>query len=59
VRKAAGADRCLGDEGSGVPLHQAVQRGLLRAVALAVDLGDIRRPMGLPADGLHEGLPKW
>ena len=27
----------LGDEGRGVLLHQAVQRGLFRAVALVVD----------------------
>ena len=49
----------LGDEGPGVLLHQAVQRGLLRAVALVVDRGAIRRPLGLPADGLHARLPKW
>ena len=36
----------------------AVQRGLLRAVALVVDRGAIRRPLGLPADGLHARLPK-
>ena len=39
-------------------LHQAVQRGLFRAMALVVDRGVIRRPLGLPADGLHARLPK-
>jgi hypothetical protein len=28
-------------------------------VALVVDRGAIRRPPGLPAAGLHAGLPKW
>jgi hypothetical protein len=41
----------LGEEGRGVLLHQAVQRGLFRAVALVVDRGAIRRPPGLPANG--------
>ena len=49
---------CLGDESRGVLLYQAVQRGLFRAVALVVDWGAIRRPLGLPADGLHARLPK-
>lgn len=49
----------LRDEGRSVLLHQAVQRGLLRAVALVMDPGAIRRPLGLPADGLHARLPKW
>ena len=48
----------LGEEGRGVLLHQSVQRGLLRAVALVVDRGAIRRPLGLRADGLHARLPK-
>jgi hypothetical protein len=26
-------------------------------VALVVDRGAIGRPLGLPADGLHDGLP--
>jgi len=47
------------DEGRRVLLHQAVQRGLFRAVALVVDRGAIRRPLGLPANGLHARLPKW
>jgi hypothetical protein len=42
-----------------VLLHQAVQRGLFRAVALVVDRGAIRSPLGLPADGLHARLPRW
>ncbi len=54
---ATGADQP--QFGSGVLLHQAVQRGGFRAVALVLDRGAIRRPLGLPADGLHAGLPKW
>ena len=49
----------LGDEGRGVLLHQAVQRGLFRAVALVVNRRAIGRPLGLPANDLHAGLPKW
>lgn len=37
--------------------HQLVQRGLLRAVALEMDRSTIRSPLGLPADGLPDGLP--
>ena len=55
----AGSAFGLGEEGGGVPLHQAVQRGLFRAVALAVDRGAVRRPLGLPANGLHARLSKW
>lgn len=40
-------------------LHQALKRGLLRPVALVMNRGAIRRPLGLPADGLHAKLPKW
>ena len=47
------------DEGRHVLLPQAVKRGLFRAVALVVDWDAIRRPLGLPADGLHARLPKW
>ena len=43
----------LGEESRGVLLHQAVQRGLVGAVALVVDRGTIRRPAWLPNDGLH------
>ena len=42
----------------GVLLHQAVQRVLFGAVALVVDRGAIRRPLGLPADGLHAMFPR-
>ena len=55
----AGSVFGLGEEGRGVLLHQTLQRGLLRAVAPVVDRSTIRRPLGLPADGLHAGLPKW
>ena len=55
----AGSVFGLGEEGCGVLLHQAVQRGLLWAVALVVDRGAIRRPLGLPANGLHARLPRW
>jgi hypothetical protein len=54
-----GAGFGVGDEAGRVLLHQAVQRGLLRAVALVVDRGAIGRPLGLPADGLHATLPRW
>ena len=43
----------LGEEALGVLLHQAVQRGLLGAVALAVHRRAIRRPVGLSTDSLH------
>ena len=46
----------LGDEGRSVLLYQAVQRGLRWAVALVVNRDAIRRPLGLPADGLHAML---
>jgi hypothetical protein len=46
----------VGDEAGRVLLHQAVQRGLLGAVAFVVERGAIRRPLGLPANGLHDGL---
>ena len=55
----AGSVFGLGEEGRGVLLNQAVQRGLFRAVALVVDRGAIRRPLGLPANGLHARLPRW
>ncbi len=38
-------------------LNQAIQRGLLGAVALVVDRRAIRCPEGLPTDGLHALLP--
>ena len=39
--------------------HQAVQRGLVRAVAIVVDPGTIRLQLGLLASGLHARLPRW
>ena len=55
----AGSFFGLGEEGRGVLLHQAVQRGLLRAVALVVNRCAIRRLLGLLHRGLHARLPKW
>ena len=55
----AGRGFGLGEEGRGVLLHQAVQRGLLWAVAIVVNRRAIRRPLGLPANGLHAWLPRW
>ena len=49
----------LGEQGRSVLLNQAVQHGLLGAVALVVDRGAIRRPLGLLADGLRARLPRW
>jgi len=44
----------LSEEALGVLLHQAVQRSLLRSVALVVDRGAIAvRPAGLAGVGLH------
>jgi len=51
-RKAANAD-VRGETGR-LPLRHAVQRRVLRAVALVADRGDIERPQGLLADGLHK-----
>jgi hypothetical protein len=47
----------VGDEAGRILLHQSAERGLLEAVALAVERGAIGRPLGLPADGLHVSLP--
>ena len=55
----AGSVFGLNKEGRGVLLHQAVQRGLFRAMAFVVDRGAIRRPLRLLHRGLHAGLPKW
>jgi hypothetical protein len=55
----AGAGLGVGDEAGRMLLHQPVQGGLLGAVAFVVNRGAIRCPLGLPADGLHDGLPKW
>jgi len=54
-----GAGFGVGDEAGRVLLQQALQSGQLRAVALVVDRGVIGRPLRLPADGLHDGLPWW
>jgi hypothetical protein len=53
---------CLGllEEGGGVLLHQAVQRGPLWAVVLVVNRGAVRcldRGLSLPTNGSH-ALPK-
>ena len=45
----------LGDEGRGVLLRQAVQRGLLRTMTFVVDRGALRRPLELPADDCTRG----
>ena len=55
-RSGSGFD--LGEEGRGVLLHQAVQHGLLGAVALVVNRRAIRRPLGLLHRGLHAMLPR-
>ena len=54
----SGGRLSLRQEGRGVQLHQAVQRGLFWAVALVVNRGAARRPLGLPANGLHARLPR-
>jgi hypothetical protein len=53
----SGAGLGVSDEAGRVLLHQAVQRGLLWAVAFVVQRGAVRRPLGLPAGGVHDGLP--
>ena len=58
VRRAAGSAEKAPTGSRGVLLHQAVQRGLLRAAALVVDRGAIRRPLELLHRGLHAGLAK-
>jgi len=54
----AGSVFGLGEEGPGELPNQAVQPGLRGAVALAVNSCAIRRPLVLPADGLHARPPK-
>jgi hypothetical protein len=58
--RQVGAGCCLSllEESGGVLLHQAVQRGLHRWVVLVVDRGAVRRPLGLPANGLPARLPR-
>ena len=58
-RSGSSLDLSLRDEGRSVLLHQSIERGLFRAVALVVDGCAIRCPLGLPADGLHTRLPRW
>ncbi|HMO45435.1 MAG TPA: hypothetical protein PKB14_05395 [Rubrivivax sp.] len=53
-----GAGLGVRDEAGRMLLHQAIQRGLLGAMAFVVERGAIGRPLGLPADGLHDGLPR-
>ncbi|MBL0296725.1 MAG: hypothetical protein IPQ21_05900 [Betaproteobacteria bacterium] len=53
----AGAGLGVRDEAGRVLLHQAVQRGLLRAMALAVERNAIRRRLGLPVAQLGGRLP--
>ena len=49
----AGGGVDLRKEALGVLLNQAVQRGLLGAVALVVNRGTTLRPVGLTTDGSH------
>ena len=53
---------CLGlslrEEGRDVLLHQALQRGPFREVALVANGCVKQRPLALLADGLHARLPK-
>lgn len=41
-----------------VLLHQALQRGRIPSMALVADRGAIGLLLGLPAGGLHNGLPR-
>lgn len=45
-------------QGRGMLLHQTVQRGQFRAMALVLDRGASRRPLALPADSLLANLPR-
>ena len=47
LRQVGGSGLGFAEEGRGVLLHQAVQRGLLWAVPLVVNRGAIGRPLGL------------
>jgi hypothetical protein len=58
-RLTAGAGFGVGGDAGHVLLRQAVQRGLLRAMALVLERGAIGRLLGLPANGLHVELPWW
>lgn len=57
-RLGIGVGPDVGDEAGRVLLHQSVQRALLGAVAFAVERDAIWRLRGLPARGVHDGLPK-
>ena len=48
----------LREETGGVLLYQSVRSGLFRAVALAVDRGDIRRPLGVAGRWLAHEAPE-
>ena len=56
-QSGASAGLGVGDETGRMLLHQAIQRGLLGAVALVVDRGASGSPLGLLRRGLHDGLP--
>ena len=60
-RRQVGADSVfgLGEEGRGMLLNQAVPRGLRWAVAVVINRGAARRPLGLLQRGLHAPFPKW
>jgi hypothetical protein len=47
------------DEAGRVLLHQAVQRGLFRSMALVMDRGRHRTPPGAVGRWLLDGLPRW
>ncbi len=55
---ASGTGFGVRDEAGRMLLNQVVQRGLLGAVVLLVERSAVLRPLGLPASGLHEGLPQ-
>ena len=54
----AGGVLGLGEEGRSVLRHQAVQRGLFRAVALVVDRGAIQQPAGAAGRWLARKAPE-
>ena len=55
----SGAGLGVRDDDDCVLLHEAVQHGLLGSVAFVVEPGAIGRPLNLPNNGLHSGLPRW
>ena len=54
----AGSVFGLGEESRGVLLHQSVQRGLFRAVALVVDKGCHPAPVGAAGQWLARRAPE-